>query len=372
MAAWRHILAEPDGTELAEVFEASSRTLSRPLNGLPAAGFTVPLGNPIADLVIGATALERLNLLLKVYRDGTLMFVGPLVAAEEQAEGTTGQLSVSAAGGLWRLFRRMVGKSSAGYGDGTPLAMKDLGTIAANLILAANGDGDTGIRVGSITASTNSYVGPWYFKKVGEAIVEIGPGVLGGFDFEVVPAEPTADAGGVKIGTFNAAPVLSTARPNAAFEFGVGRHNVASYRRPLSAEGLANRAYHLAPGFPDAVDAALTPVIVAENAASIAARLIHEDLVQADLGPNALRQQLVDEHVAIRKQPRELVVFTPVPEPGLDYGTDFEEGDIVPGRAVFNGRVRFNADFRIYGVDFTVDDMGVEELELTLVNEGAA
>lgn len=369
MHVWRHILTDLAGVELGEVFQARTRTLSRPLNGLPTASFNVALDNPIVDLVIGSTPLARVNLLLKVYRDGVLQFVGPLVACEETAEGATGSLSVNAAGALWRLYRRLVGKTTAGYGDGTPLAMKDLGLIASNLITTVNAEGDTGIRIGAVTASVNSYVGPWYFKKVGEGILEIGPGTLGGFDFAIDPVEPTADAGGVKIGSFRAAAAFGTQRDNAAFEFGVGRRNIASYRRPITAEGLANKAYHLAPGFPDSVDASLTPVISAQDAASIAARLIHEDVVSADLAPNSLRQTLVNEHVAIRKRPRELVMFTPVPEPNLNYGVDFAEGDVVPGRAVFGGRVRFDALFRIYGVDFTVDDMGREELELTLVNE---
>lgn len=368
MVPWRFILTDLTGVEIAEVFQAANRSVSRPLNGLPTAGFTIPLDNPLADTIIGATPLQYGNLILKVYRGSTRMFVGPIVALEEAAQAERGTLSVTAAGVLWRLFRRLIGKAPGGYGDGTPLAMKDLGQIAKGMIDVANAEGDTGIRVGTIGASQNSYVGPWYFKKIAEAIVEIGPGTLGGFDFTVDPEEPVVDAGGLKLGTFRAAGFLGTAR-NTVFEYGTGLRNVASYRRPITAEGLANKVYHLAPGYPDAVDAALTPVISAVDSASIAARLIHEDVAGGDLAPNDLRQKLVNEHVAIRKRPRELVVFTPIPNLPHQYGADYVEGDTVTARAVYRNKVRFNAVFRIYGVSFSIDDQGNETAELTLVNE---
>lgn len=368
MAAWRFILSDLTGVEVAEVFQASSRACSRPLNGLPTASFTIALENPIADTIIGSTPLQYGNLLLKVYRGSTRMLVGPIVALEENVSGERGTLSVTAAGSLWRLYRRLIGKTTAGYGDGTPLVMKDLGTIAKNMIDVANAEGDTGIRPGTITASTSSFVGPWYFKKIGEAIIEIGPGTLGGFDFTIDPEEPVVDAGGLKIGTFRAGPFLGTTR-NLVFEYGTGLRNVASYRRPITAEGLANKVYHLAPGFPDSVDAGLTAVISATDSASIAARLIHEDVVNADLSPDDLRQKLVNEHVAIRKRPRELVVFNPTRNLPYNYGTDYVEGDVVTARAVYNSKVRFDAAFRLYGCDFAIDDQGNEQVELTLVNE---
>jgi hypothetical protein len=372
VARWRFILAQvTDGVEVAEVFECAERRVSLPLNGLPTASFRIQLDNPVADTILGASALQRINLLLKCYRDGVLRFCGPLVSAEEAVSERDATLSVGAAGPLWRLFRRLVGKSTAGYGDGTPLALKDLGTIAKNMIDVANAEGDTGIRIGAINPSTSSYVGPWYFKKVAEAVVEIGPATLGGFDFELVPVEPVVDVGGLKIATFNTYATLGTDRGDAAsFEFGVGRHNVASYRRPISGEGVANKLYHLAPGFPDAIGTSATPIIIAQDAASIAARLLHEEVVQADLATDPLRQTLLDEHVAIRKQPREQVIFTPVANVVPDYGeARWVVGDVVSGRARWAGRTRFDAAFRVYGADFAIDNQGVEQIDVTLVNE---
>lgn len=369
MGEWRFILTTLAGTELIEVWQARGRTIALPLNGLPTVSMSIDIANPAVDTILAATALERINLLLKAYRDGTLVFCGPLTSAEETAAGQEGTLAFGAAGPLWRLQYRMVGKSTAGYGDGTALAPKDLGTIAKNMIDVVNAEGDTGIRPGAIGASSNSYVGPWHFKKVAEAIAEIGPGALGGFDFDIAPSEPAADAGGVKIGTFNTYGSLGSSQPNAVFEYGTGRRNVESYRRPIDPTQQMNRGYALPPGFPDAIEAP-NAIQTSSDAAAIAARGLFEDTVgNADIGPNDLRAKLAAEHVRIRKQPRETIFFTPVAgaQPAI---TPDLVGDTCEARAVRDGRVRFDAFFRIYGITYTLDDHGTETAELALINEG--
>lgn len=373
MAVWRFILADPsDGSEVGEVFQAGSRDIAIPWKGLRTVTFTLDLANPMCNPILAAASIDRVNLLLKAYRlqrDSTYkrMFVGPLVAANETADQNGGRLEVAAAGPQRRLADRLIGKSTAGYGDGTPLAMKDIGQIQAGIIVVVNAEDDTGIRVGAITASADSYYGPVYFKPAGEAIVELSA-TLDGPDIDYLPVEPVADIDGLHIADFTAAPAIGSVRDEAAFEFGVGRRNIASYGRPITTDGEANRAFALPAGFPDAIEAG-DSTAMSEDAPTRATRGLKETVVATDVGSLPLRQQLTDEHVRIRKLPRETIVFEPAPNIGPEYGTDFDNGDLIPARAVVYGSLRFDAYFRCYGVRFLVDDQGNETPAVTLVDD---
>lgn len=369
MATWRFILTDLAGVEVGEIFQARGRKVTLPLNGLPTVTFSVDLINPMADVILGASAMQRINLLLKAYRNGQRLFVGPLSAAEEVATGDEDSLSVTASGPLWRLYRRMVGRDTIGYADGTPLAHKDLGEIAGNMIQVTNAvDGFTGIDIGVLGASSSSYLERVYFKKIAEAILELGPGLLGGYDFEIAPVEPVDLPGqGLKIGTFNTAGALGQTRPNAVFEHGTGKRNVSGYRRPIAGE-VTNRVWMLPPGFPDSSEPTWT-MQTASDPVSIAARQLQEEAIASELGPNDLRAKLGQEHIRIRKQPRELVIWTPAPNIALEYGVDYTVGDIVEGRAVRNGRVRYDAFFRLFGAEFDIGDLGGDQLALTMVSE---
>lgn len=369
MASWRFILTSLAGVEKGEIFLGRSKVVDLPLNGTPTVAMQIDLDNPMADVILASTAMDRINLLLKAYRNGTRMFVGPLVSADESVDGDSASLSLSAASPFWRLMHRLLGKAAGGYGDGTALAPKDLGEIAKNMIDVANAEGDTGIRVGTILPSSNGYVGPYYFKKVAEAIMEIGPGLLGGFDFEVVPFEPITDVGGVKIGEFRAHGSLGQNRPNVIFEMGVGRRNMGSYQRPMTADGIANKVYALPPGHPDSVEEGLSTQ-ESSDAPSIGTRGLFEDVLSDDIQPNSLRLKLAQEHVRIRKVPREQIFFTPIPNAEPDYG-EYTVGDTITARAVYRGRVRFDAMFRVYGAKFTIGDDGSETTEIQLANEGS-
>ncbi|MEJ7801610.1 MAG: hypothetical protein WKF60_13890, partial [Ilumatobacter sp.] len=159
--------------------------------------------------------------------------------------------------------------------------------------------------------------------------------------------------------------------PAAIFEYGTGKRNVQSWRQPFDTAGMANYVAHLAPGFPDSIAAGIPPIVSATNTATVTRRR-REDVVSVDLQPEVMRQMLVAEHVRIRGYPRETIFFVPKSNCDVQYGTHYREGDLVTARAATRkGLVVFDAVFRVYGVEFTVDDMGVETVELALINEGA-
>lgn len=373
MHQWRFILTELDGNEVGEIWQADDRRVTIPYIGGPGAGTmagTVDGDNPMVGPMVGTSAVDRLEKLLKVYRDGTLLTVLDLVTGEESADGGRERFSFGATGPLaTRLNTRLLGKSQEGYGDGTPLAQKDLGQIIANGISVVNAEMDTGIRVGSISPSSNGYLDKTHFKKLGEMAVELSQ-LLNGPDIRIDATEPVADIHGTKIGEFHAAGFFGSLEPTAIFEYGIGKRNVASWRRPIDATGMANVAYHTAPGFPDSVEGGVLSWMWTQNAQT-AHRRRREDIITADLQPEVLRSQLLSEHVRIRGYPRETIFFTPAPNADVTYGTHYREGDLVIARAVNRaGRIVFDAIFRIYQVTFTIDSLGTENIELMLINEG--
>lgn len=365
--SWRFELCDYAGGGSEQIEQAYTRKVTFGLNMTPTVAFTVALTNPLAPDLLG------LNVLVKAYRNNVLSFVGPVVTAEEATEGAggNGTLAVTAAGVFWRLGKRLVGKGvdangkGVGYAEGTSLAMVDRGTIAMHLIENANATAETGVATNAawIQASATAFVGPWYFKSVAEAVTEMSA-TLDGYDFEITPIEP---AGG-KIGEFRVYAAKGAAKPEVVFEYGDGKLNMKGYRRPKTLDGLLNVGYSLPAGFPDAAAAGSVPVSnTVDVAASIAAYGRAEGVVQGELTVDDFRQKLVDEHVRIRRYPREQIIFEVDDGAEYDYGADYAVGDTVTGRAKVGGSVRFDGSVRIYGAQFEIDDAGVERVALTMV-----
>lgn len=368
MGAWTFVLSSLGGVAEGELSNASERKVELALNRTPTASFRVRLDHPRASELLIAQGLikayER-NSQSQKNSAGTLRFCGPITSAQEVGDDSgRGTLNVTAAGAFWRLQKRLVGKSSQGYSKGTAAAQLDLGAIAQDLIAMANADGDTGIRIGTITASSPGYVGPWYYKPIAEAITELSA-TSAGYDFEVAPVEPTSDASGVQIGTFNAAPIVGADRTQSAFfEYGGGKRNVKGYSRQVSLDGLMNAGYNLPSGFPAAGGA----VVSATDPTSIGNFGLFEDVVPGDLTVDFMRQLLVNEHLRIRKNPRQQITFEPSLN-GPEYGIDYAVGDLVQARAWAASSFRFDVACRVYGASFSIDDEGLSVPSLTLIPE---
>lgn len=355
--AWQLVLADlTTGIALGEILNAKDRTVSLQLNRMPTCAFTVRLDHEQAARLLEATVL------VKAYQDKTLRFIGPVVSAEEAAQGEGGTLKVTAAGGLWRLTKRLIGKTALGYSNGTAVSPVDRGQIAADILTTVNAEGDTGIRVGTVTPSATGFVGPWRFKPAAEAITELSA-TLDGYDFEIAPTEPTTDVAGLQIGTLNVGPILGAPKSEAIFEYGTGRRNVTSYTRPVTLDGLLNLAWNLPENFPDNPTSA---VVTATDAASITKWGRMEGLVQGDVTVDTLRQKLIDEHVRIRRNPRQVITFDPARN-APRYGTDYTVGDIVTCRARIQGVDRFNGLFRVYGATVSLSEEGTVTEKLDLI-----
>jgi hypothetical protein len=384
--AWQFILSDLLGNTHGEVTDASERKVGLPHLRVPSASFKVPIYHYLAPYLLDTDCLLRCYRVDDVTGQRDLAFHGPVVSAEESAEESNASqsIAVTAAGPYWRLAKRLIpsSKLATGIQYGGEGAELDLGAIARTVLFDVNAAHFTGIDLGSHTNSISGWVGPWYLKNASEAIAELAAG-LNSFEFRVSPTEATGYANPQnwpRIGLLDTAPILGTLKPDAIFEYGTGRANVASYKRQVGREGLLTQAMCSVSGWPDSIekyDSDPGPGITLSNKYSmvevgdttaINARGLFEEVVNdAGILDDGLRTNLAQFHVDVRKNPRQIITFKPrtgaSPRPFVDYNV----GDSVRARAVVSGTLRFDALFRIWGITFDVDGNGNESIELELV-----
>lgn len=360
---WSLILTDKNYVPVGEILNASDRRVAKPLSKIDTASFRVRLDNPLADPLLSCKGY------VKAYRDGVLQFFGPVLSAEEVGDSMNASISVNCASVGWFLQKRLAGKSATGqvYSSST-----DRAAIAADLITLANAEtyGETGIQIGTVasgSAISGYAAGP--YKPILEVINELAL-AFDGFDWKITPIDNWSGGAvtSAKIGEFTADEALGATRPGAIFEWGTGRNNIMSYTRSRNREGQANKVYHAVSQGPDVPG---YPVVSAIDTGSISDYKLLEDLAAADLIDSSFRQQFVDEHVFVRRYPRETIVFEPHIDPMQTgrlpvYGADYDIGDIVRARAVYHGTLRFDYWIRVYAVEFNINDLGVEKATLTL------
>lgn len=383
---WQFVVTDLSGNVHGELTKASERKVSLPHMRTPSASCRIPLNHPLAD------TLSNSDCLLKAYRTDavtatkTLAFHGPVVSTQEVGESGMETIAVTAAGPFWRLTKRLIPASLVKEGAqfGSESALLDYGDIARTILNSVNGVSHTGISTsttdGAIyTPNTppngQGWVGKWYFKNVAEAMAELASGV-NTIEFRVRPVEPITTPSWPTIGLFDCAPQsqLGTSRPDAIFEYGTARANVVGYDRTVTRDGILNVAYASVSGWPDSVEKMPDGVtdkyglVASSDNTSISARGYFEEQV-ADAGvlDAGLRTAITSYHVAIRKDPRQVITFNPAPNARPAPFIDYEVGDTVRARAVVNGSIRFDGLFRIWGLTFNVDENGNENVELELV-----
>jgi hypothetical protein len=382
-----------------EFRNVSQRSIRFPFLKTPTFTGTIAADHPAASLLLNLDNTIISGYDLSIQTDP--LFQGPVVAYQKQRTSQGGTIQFTAAGIGWRLDHRLIGKSNTGATFGTTsISLLDRGEIMGRIIDALNtGEasnifadaGDTGIRRGTITASSSTFVGPWRYKIASEALADLS-GTLDGPDFRIRPVAPTADAVGVQFGALDVAAAFGQVQPNVAFEYGTGQDNVAEWSDVGDSTTLANRAVSLPSGFPDnAVDSP----IQWDDATAIADRGLYETVVAADLLTSDLRTKLAQEHVRVRKMPRRVISFTPVAEdPSLPLSerrvprlfADFNIGDVVTFRAVEHLPITDTAGtiigiseqktadllMRVFGAELAIDDNGVAQTRLTLADDGSS
>lgn len=350
---WEFVVTNASGVALGTLDKSAyDRSVRIPINASRTCSYRVRHDHPLADALLTAP-----DVLTKVYDDDKrLHFVGPVVTAEETSGSPGGaSIAVTCADAGWRLGKRLIGKADAGFVMGSALLPVSLGSIGKAIVDAVNADGESGVEVGDWATTGQGFAAGWLWKPALEAIGELS-GTLDGFDWLIEPIEPAAG----KFGRIHFYDALGQFRPTAVFEYGTGKHNVGSYKRAVNADAIANRVYAVPPSGAEGV------VQVAENAPSIAQHGVYEDVASNDLAPDAMRLQLAQEHVEVRRNGRQTIEFTPTALGGPDEGTDFEVGDIVTFRAKVGDEPRIDALFRIFSIQYDIDAEGLAARTVTV------
>jgi hypothetical protein len=360
---WSFLLTDANYKPVGEILNAKDRRVAKVLSKLDSASFNVRLDHPMADNLLTCQGY------VKAYRNNQPQFFGPVISAEESGSNMGATVAVNCVSVGWFLQKRLAGKSATGrvFSSAT-----DRAVVAKTLIdeMNAETNGETGIQtattVGSGSAVTYT-AGP--YKPVLESVNELA-NAYDGFEWRIVPIDNFTDGvvTGLKIGEFQASQVIGSQKSNTVFEWGIGRNNIVSYTRSRNREQQANKVYH---AVNQGADAPGYPVISAIDADSITNYRLMEDLAAADLLDTTLRTQFVQQHVYYRRYPREIITFEPHIDPRdtgrlPQFGTDYDIGDSVRARAAYNNKLRWDSFFRVYGVDFSISDLGVEKANLTL------
>lgn len=355
------IATDLSGTVLGEITNAQDRSVTLAHMKLPACSFKVPLRHYLAS------ALSQQDCLVKAYRNNTLIFNGPIVSTEEVGETNTQSVAVTCAGPFWRLTKRIIpGSDTKG---GVSYGTRDLGQMAFDILNATNAlnsNAYTGISTGSLTASISGQVDRWWLKNAAEAITELSAG-FGSFEYVIAPVEPNnLGFSWPQIGRLDIAPIVGQNRPDAIFEYGTTKANVASYSRVTDRDGLLTRAIISVNGWPDGTTKDL--IAVGDNTAQATHGLFEEVVNDAGIEDDTLRTTLAQYHVDVRKDPRQIVTFKPALNAKPQPFTDYMVGDFVRARAVVNGATRFDSTLRVWGLALSVDAQGNDATELTLVS----
>jgi len=378
--AWQFILSDLQGAVHGELTQASSRKVSDPWMRVPTASCSIPLWHPLADTVMSTACLLRCYRTDDLTGTRTLVFHGPVLTAEENADSGSQTIGITAVGVFARLAKRLLGTTRAGIEFGTVPSPVDLSVIGRNIVDTVNGSSYTGITTsstggsGAITTNTGepAATGKWWLKPAAEAIAEISAG-LNSFEWRVRPTEPISGLSHPRIGLIDFAPqsTFDVLRSDAIYEYGTTRANIASYSRKVSRETFINRAWISVQGWPDGpavVNGVKQNVIVSSDNPSVVADSLYEEVVpEGGVTDNNLRILIAQFHLKYRAKARQQITFTPAPNSRPTPYVDYFVGESIRARAEVRGVTRFDALFRVFGITFDIDANGAETIEIELI-----
>ena len=373
---WRFVVTDMSGGTSSPgcgaVLNTTGKQYSHHLNAGRTAQFTVDITNPVANYILTNRAMCKVYRKTKVSNTWQLLLVGDIISVDESGQGDMGLMTCVVADPFWRIQRRVLGTGTdalgrgTGYTDGSAGSTVDVSNLILHIIQTLQGTYNMGLIQGTVNlCGTTSYLGPLYMQNPGDIIQQL-LAILGGPNMRINPLEPYNLMPNTIIGSVDIVPAIGTNRPNTFFEYGCGQRNVATYDRILTLDGLANSIISVPQGFPDVV-ASGDGVLYSSDSSSMSAIGLYQDIIQDDLTTQALRQLLASANLAVRKNARQQITFTPTVNCTLDYNVDYAVGDTVGARAFVSGTYRYNGTVRIYGVDISVDDNDTETPALTLI-----
>lgn len=358
---WQVLYSDLSGENLADISDATNRTFAWNLNQPSTAQLSLNTFHPAVSAVLSNPVG-----LVKVYKRKQLAMVAETTSIQVAGAGSDRSIALVATEAPWvRLQTRIIGQGP----NGVTYTSLDRGEIARRIVAGEQARGGIGVGIGTIQSSSVATAGPWYAKNAAEAISELGS-PLNGFDLWFEPHDPALAPTGIH-SYMHIRRLRGGLRENAIFEYGTGRANLREYGWQIDNAGLINQAISLPSAYPDNLALKLVSAL---DLTSIAAYGFREGLVENDLVDEDLRTALVQEHIAVRKQPRNVYTFQPhyddlsgrVPAFPFDYNV----GDIVTARVSDADVLNLSGQVRVYGVSVSLpDESGTEDVTLTVVDE---
>lgn len=357
---WKFYLADLKGVRIAEVTNCKTRKVVTRLNKPSTIEFSMETFNPAMPYLMGQ---GNQHLLIQATRADTLVAQCEIAGGSMVGAGASIQVSATCTA-YERLRQRYVGKSVAGntYGG-------DRSAIITTALAEINAEKATGVTMGTTSTTSTISAGPYRYKNFLDLLNELGA-TISGYDHWITLAAASSGS----YGQLNVTALRGAYKPNVVFEYGTGQRNARDWSYKWDTLNRITRGIHLPPSFPDntaltVIERPTVPDAAIEDTEGVGRRVA---IIEGDLYDTTLRQNLVDEHVAIRKYPRELFEIQPAiqsetnqPQPFQDY----DVGDQIEGRVLDNGIAYLDAIVRIYGITIELDENGTESVTLLLVDE---
>jgi hypothetical protein len=374
-AVWGFVLTDIDsGAELADITNAVltakiAPRLNRPLTltlELPADNpdirVTAPDGDP--RLTVGTRAI-------KAYRNGVLRANVIVWQLSYDGDADTAKVSVTGYDPLVQLRRRPARDetgdfSNHEFGDDTPAGELVQGIVQNTIDWEGDLLIDPDAGVCDASTSLGGNLADWPVMIFDMFTIVTDTGVV---DIVLEPLEATPG----KLAVLNAVDTWGTDRTDTvSFDYATGSYNVASARRILDMDEIANKLwYYLGPK----IDIQhWRGNITGHNDASTTKYGVYMDIRIYDSGQeNADRDLFIKlraAEIAQRAFPLELLYVTPQTGLAPDPFDDYNIGDLIKVNLgdVFGPAVA-NQTQRVYGFDVDLDSDGVERVSELIVSE---
>lgn len=367
MATWKLVwIDNADMTKKGEI-PASERTINFKLNQANTIELKVSLKEPMGRTI--AAAPYGFGLIL-VYRNNVLQFLAETTSMQVIGEGNEQSVAIAAVESAFPLLN--------GFLMGNPYVQGVTSDIVGDIRNALNAfSGVTGVDQGTNTASATA-VSECVLDGLQTLITYIQAFAFrsSGFDFWATYNEPVAGVGygwgGTILANLNTANIRGTTKPNAAFEYGANtRANLDKFTMTSTAgDNLVNVVYTNGP-----TTSATTGGLAVSNPSALLFGT-RRTVISTEFDNALLNQAYADLQIAKRAYPRLVFGFTPSPSDGTgnvpQFLTDYDVGDIIPGKIVQDGTTLLSANVRIYGVAVSLDTSGMERIELTTTPDTSA
>lgn len=368
------VVCGPDGAPLGEVLLARERKLTMLLNGVHSASITLPLTDPLAPYLKPGTGR------LKVYRSPSLaqlaanpgavpqlVFYGQLPAPNVMLDSgsspdTDGVVSAVYMDPRWRFaFMDTLGTET--------YTLQDQGFILWDLVNKQNlrPGGDTYIMQGGTTTGTLRTRDFSLPAGSGQVVLQSRFDEMvaldGGCDYDVTPIDGySLGTSPMQMGTLNVYTKQGSTRPNAVFALGADiKSNVQQIT--LSYAPIVTYSTWTGPDTNGQLQAASSGA-----PSSVAGQfgLIEQLQSEPSVSDTTTLTAKAVADIALMSQLRQVVTISnPLPDAPSAF-EDYFLGDTVYVSCRKGSLVLASSALRVHGIDLTVDDVGHENVTLTV------